>query len=131
MAVDPDGYPSHVASGELIESAWGNATVDVLQSLRYWRSINGLAGEGHLSIQGAFGTFNTDATGQATINFPQAFAAQPVALVSSQSASESYTLYITGLTALGMFVAARRLGDGSVVVNGQVSVSWLAVGLRS
>jgi len=32
-AVDPDGYPSHVAAGELIESAWGNAVVDTLRGL--------------------------------------------------------------------------------------------------
>jgi hypothetical protein len=29
-ATDPDGFPAHVASGELIESAWGNAVVDRL-----------------------------------------------------------------------------------------------------
>ena len=33
-AVDPDGFPGHVAAGELIESAWGNATVDTLHRLR-------------------------------------------------------------------------------------------------
>lgn len=29
-ALDPDGTPGHVAAGELIESAWGNAVVDQL-----------------------------------------------------------------------------------------------------
>jgi hypothetical protein len=33
-AVDPDGTPGHVAAGELIESAWGNAVVDDLDDLR-------------------------------------------------------------------------------------------------
>ena len=30
--VDPDGYPGHVASGELIESAWGNAVANTLRA---------------------------------------------------------------------------------------------------
>lgn len=33
-AVNPDGTPGHVAAGELIESAWGNAVVDTLTMLR-------------------------------------------------------------------------------------------------
>lgn len=32
--VDPDGFPSHVAAGELIESAWGNAVVDKLRAMQ-------------------------------------------------------------------------------------------------
>lgn len=32
-AVDPDGFPSHVVTDELIESAWGNAVVDNLHRI--------------------------------------------------------------------------------------------------
>jgi len=35
-AVNPDGTPGHVAAGELIESAWGNAVVD---SLYPWKGV--------------------------------------------------------------------------------------------
>jgi len=35
-AVNPDGTPGHVAAGELIESAWGNAVVD---SIYPWHGV--------------------------------------------------------------------------------------------
>jgi hypothetical protein len=47
--VDPDGFPAHVAAGELIESAWGNATVDTLHLLH---SRHALIALGSPSIPG-------------------------------------------------------------------------------
>lgn len=35
-SVNPDGSPGHVAPGELIESAWGNAVSDEFQRKRAW-----------------------------------------------------------------------------------------------
>lgn len=53
-AVLPDGRPDHVAAGELIESAWGNAVVDTLARLVWDYAIGSITVD--VPVAGAGGT---------------------------------------------------------------------------
>ena len=68
--VDPDGYPGGVTAGEIIESAWGNATAATMRKVSPRVVVNGTAANDLLLAQGHNNiAVNTDVDGNFRITF--------------------------------------------------------------
>jgi len=128
--------PGHVVSGELIESAWGNLVVDCLTAFAPHNLIRGSSNDGFISIIGEVAVVTTDASGNAVIPFPVAFAAPPQ-VIPIQGEPGSYggntyqiALYDSAVTASQFGI--KLIGPtGGGVTNSAVRVNYIAIGRRT
>jgi hypothetical protein len=124
-ATDLDGYPAHVAPGELIESAWGNAVVDTLQ---YHKRTAGT-----WVTWGGAETVLTDAGGHFVCPLKPPLditLAGPIAL-TAVCANEIYGIWLAvGNITLTQWNATAYNAAGTTN-NYSFPVMWTAVGFRS
>jgi hypothetical protein len=80
-------------------------------------------------VQGGEGVQTTDASGDVTITFPQAFAATPVVIATNSQAALQY--FCSTHTASTTTVKVRyRDATGAAVVSASVATAWIAIGQR-
>lgn len=132
-AANPDGTPSNVASGELIESAWGNAVADTIQKLLLPNQINTLADPiGKLRIVAqSITSVATNPSANAQIGFPGPFSNIPVVIVSPLNAPSYGWVFGVWGTSVNLFnVYAQRADTGAGIINATVGLNYIAIGRR-
>lgn len=71
----------------------------------------------------------TNASGDITVTFPQAYAtATGLTVVGVAFTTSAYTVTVTAVTATTATFRARALTDGSVLASGGFTVHWFAMG---
>jgi len=122
-AVDPDGYPGRVVSGELIESAWGNAVADKIHDHGAYLYSTFIQAQAAVIAAASAGVFN--------INFPQPYASPPVvAVMNGDAGSGALFMGLSVVTTTGFTVNVK--GEAPYGPHpGPIRFSWIAVGLMA
>lgn len=131
-AVDPDGYPGAVAAGELVQSAWGNATVNTLRKVSTTWCLNAGATQYDLPlIQGSNrAVVGTDVASNFRITFPLSYSAPPIVMIlNAFMAFPNFHFTTNIVSAIDVVIQVRR-PDGSTFASNSLEVSWLAIGRR-
>lgn len=119
-AVDPDGYPGVVVSGELVEAAWGNAVVAKLRDHFDQLGIEWMQSGNVVLTSISSGVFRID--------YPEAFANSPAVGVVNGDTAATPQLFL-GITATEpthvIFTATTAAGDP---FNSPLRVLWIAHG---
>ena len=123
--------PPHVAAGELITSAWGNAVVD------YIRVNPGvvLGGAGIFTDQILMQTnttvVTTNVSANATIPFNPPYGTAPIVLATVGYYNPGYIVMVdqTTVTTAGFTVAVID-HTGTGVANSAIRINWFAIGTR-
>ena len=125
--------PPFVASLDLIDSAWGNQVVDAFPRL----GIDGgffpptPTGTHRLMIYGGLIYTGTDASGDSTHEFPEAFESTPVVVVCPIDSGVERTLYVHDQTATGFKVRWRGSGGSVLAAGSPVGGQFAAIGYRA
>ena len=124
VAVNPDGTPGAVASGELIESAWGNATATSIATLMHgpvaWYVTNPAGGVAPTSVSGPWGV--------GTVGIPAAITR--ILMVVTAEFSTVTAGNTSNLTLQGGIdgVAVGTMARGQAPANGYHTLTAAAVG---
>jgi hypothetical protein len=138
MSVNPDGTPGYVASGELIESTWGNATSDSIKRVMLPNKVGGLSDVGGLlRIEGAYFSGTTDGSGDITITIggpigtsSAPFSGNPLVVVTPQTLT-SMTMSVITTSSTAFTVRCFNPATGATLPSLAVAFFYLAVGRRT
>jgi len=131
-AVNPDGTPGLVAAGELIESAWGNATSNTIKGLLIPNHINADGNAvGYLKVEGGRFSGQVDANGFVRVNFLTAYTLPYTITASNLKWPEEHIANPLNPDATGFTLSVRNISTGAVAANAFVDCAWQAIGRRT
>jgi hypothetical protein len=124
-AVNPDGTPGNVASGALIESAWGNAVADS------FKKLDSATKQGYGTIAGS--TTVTPTGGRAVIPFGFSFKSMPVCVVCNGNAAIPCVPAVDqpNNTVAQLAVYIFNFAGTGPMTGTQFQVNWFAIGIRA
>lgn len=123
-AVNADGTPGHVAAGELVESAWGNATSDSITTLMHgpiaWSLANPAGGQAPPVVSGPWGIGTIGVPAHVTRAL-LIVTAEFTAVTAGQATNCTLQCGVDGL-------AAGTMSRGQAPANGYLTLSTFALG---
>ena len=131
-SVNPDGTPGAVASGELIESAWGNAVANTMQAIKLPNTIAGNGNPlGYLRVETGQVATVLDANGNVLVTYPGgAFASLYTVVVTNTKYPDAHVPSAVSITATGFTLSVKLTTTGAAAANAAISVNYIAIGRR-
>lgn len=130
LAVDAD-----VVEIDALIDAEGASRADAIQSLSndIQEIIHVGTVDNHILIQASLGNALTDEVGKFLYTFPIPFNAPPIVLANNAVRDQSVHIGVEhgGVTATTCVVFAKKLTDGTVAADTNISWHWIAIGFRS